>query len=77
MAVDIEGSHFTFSVDAANLQAASGRFMGAGNQVSGMITIDGRPVPLGPTPLIDEYDQRLFDLGYSCTPDLRATIPPT
>lgn len=77
MAVDIEGSHFTFSVDAANLQAASGRFMGAGNQVSGMITIDGRPVPLGPTPLIDDYDQRLFDLGYSCTPDLRATIPPT
>jgi len=27
--------------------------------------------------LIDDYDQRLFDLGYSCTPDLRATIPPT
>jgi hypothetical protein len=72
----IGARRFSITVDAAQLEAQNGAFMGAGNFVRGQITVDGLPLTLPQIPLDPAYDQADFDLSYDCTPNLLGVVPP-
>jgi hypothetical protein len=75
--VSLEGRRFGLTIDDSELEASVGIYQGAGNALTGWISLDGQRVELPPgTPLDPDYEQTRFDTSYDCTPGLAATIPP-
>jgi hypothetical protein len=63
-----DGKTFDMQIATSDLDAQNGTTGAASNSISGTITVDGAPVPVG-GPLDPAFDQTTFDAGYTCDPD--------
>ncbi len=73
--LEVQGSQFPITITGGSFDAMNGVWRGDGNRIEGTLTVNGESVPIGPAPLVPDFDQAAFNESYVCKPTLRAPIP--